>query len=79
MKLCPLYLTACHAVEPPDIHKARNSRVFETSPHSSANMDFSSTYAALRSLKRRTTTADELRILAEKLEKPFSREICLCI
>lgn len=35
-------------------------------------MDFSSTHAALRSLKRRSTTSDALKILAEKLEGPFA-------
>lgn len=35
-------------------------------------MDFSSTNAALRSLKRRTMVSAELRSLAEKLEVPFA-------
>lgn len=38
-------------------------------------MDFSSTHAALRSLKRRSTTSDTLRTLAEKLEGPFAGEL----
>lgn len=38
-------------------------------------MDFSSTHAALRSLKRRSTTSDALKSLAEKLEGPFAGEL----
>lgn len=38
-------------------------------------MDFSSTHAALRSLKRRSTTSVTLRTLAEKLEGPFAGEL----
>ncbi|CAM9544049.1 unnamed protein product [Ectocarpus sp. 6 AP-2014] len=38
-------------------------------------MDFSSTHAALRSLKRRPTTSDALKSLAEKLEGPFAGEL----
>ena len=62
-------------------------RIFPSSgssffPHfidsATAPMDFSSTHAALRSLKRRSTTSDSLRILAEKLEGPFAGK-CFCL
>lgn len=46
-------------------------------------MDFSSTHAALRSLKRRPTTSDALKSLAEKLDGPFAGELvcdsCLAV
>lgn len=44
-------------------------------------MDFSSTSSAVRSLKRRTTTSDALKALADNLEGPFARErydFCVC-
>lgn len=84
----PKRLSYIPCIQPPPCHTtsreirsqaftARNLEAARNKPHSSASMDFSSSYAALRSLKKRTTTTNELRILAEKLEKPFSGEIRL--
>lgn len=52
-------------------------RVFDTLQILGAaalEMDFSSTNAAIRSLKRRTTTSAMLRRIADKLEGPFAGE-----
>lgn len=43
------------------------------------SMDFSSTDAALRSLKRRNNTSDALRTFADKLEGPFAGDTLLSV